>query len=345
MRIAAAALFILCFTAPHARSAGDQLNLFIWSEYIDPAVVADFEKRFDCTVVVDLYEDEGAMMAKLQGGGVSLYDVVVPPDHKVPALVKLGLVAALRRENIPNLKNIDPKFLNPPYDPANRYSVAYQWGTVGIYARKPAGKELERTWGLLFDPKLQPGPFVLIDSGRDLIGAALKYSGHSLNSVNGPDLKQARDILVAAKRRSVGLDGSVGAKNKVLAKIATAAVVYSGEAVRGIAEDPETVYLIPREGSQIWVDNLVIPAKAPHRDLAEKFINFVLDPKIGARISNYTQFATPNKAALEFVRPEDRNNPAIYPPQDVMEKLEFLQDAGAKTRLFDEVWTQVKSRS
>lgn len=327
-----------------APAAPGRLNLFIWSEYIDATVVADFEKQFDCSVVIDLYEDDAAMLAKLQGGGASLYDVVVPPDHDVPTLIRLKLLAPLRHENLPNLKNLDPRFANPPYDRGNQYTVAYQWGTVGLYVRQPTGGSLPNTWGLVFDPKLQQEPFVLIDNARDLIGAALRYQGHSLNTTEIAPLKEARDLLLAAKRRSLGFDGSVGGKNKILSKTARAAIVYSGEAVRGMMEDKQTAYLIPKEGSQIWQDNLAVLAKAPHRDLAEKFLNFLLDPKIGARISNFTQFATPNHAARAFIKPADLNNPAIYPPPDVMASLEFVQDVGAKSRLYDEVWTQIKTK-
>src|SRR6185295_7208859 len=131
-RVAAMVLFSAALSLP----AAQQLNLFIWSEYIDPKVVADFEKQFDCKVTIDLYEDDAAMMAKLQGGGAALFDVVVPPDHKVKALIQLGLIAPLRQENLPNLKNLDEKFASPPYDRGNKFTVAYQWGTVGLYVRR-----------------------------------------------------------------------------------------------------------------------------------------------------------------------------------------------------------------
>lgn len=336
-------LLFLASTGP-AWAAPQQLNLFIWSEYIDPKVVADFEKQFNSKVTIDLYDDEAAMMTKLQGGGSSRYDVVVPPDHKVPALIKLQLIAPLRHENLPNLKNLDPMFLNPPYDRSNRFTVAYQWGTVGIYVRPPSGKELPATWGLVFDPKLQPGPFVLIDGARDLVGAALKYQGHSLNSTDPEHLKAARDLILATKKRCLGFDNSVGGKNKVLGKSARAAIVFSGEAARGMDDDKNTDFIIPKEGSQIWQDNLVVTAGAPHRDLAEKFINFLLEPKVAARISNFTQFATPNKAAKPYINAEDLKDPSIYPSPEIMAKLEFLEDLGAKTRLYDEVWTQIKAR-
>src|ERR1041385_2904812 len=238
----------------------EKLNLFIWSEYIDPAVVKDFEKAFKCKVNIDLYEDTDSMLAKLQGGGGALYDVVVPTDHSVPTLIKLGLLAPLRHENIPNFKNLDTKFTNLSYDPGNKYTVAYQWGTLGVFARETKGKPLPESWAIFFDPKQSPGSFLLIDSMRDMIGVALKYKGHSVNSVDPEELKEARDLILEAKRRSLGFDGSVGVKNKVLAKTAKAGIVYNGEGVRGMSDDKNTVYFVPKEGSIIWVDNLGVLA-------------------------------------------------------------------------------------
>ncbi len=338
-------ILLLAFAAVCGVNAQPQkLNLFIWSEYIDPKIVAQFEKEQNCKLTIDLYEDDESMVAKLQGGGASLYDVVVPPDHTVTRLVKLNLLAPLRHENIPNLKNLDSQFASPPFDRGNQYTAAYQWGTLGVFARTVKDQPLAPTWGLFFDPKQQAGSFILIDSMRDLIGAALKYKGYSLNSTDVAQLKEARDLIIAAKKRSVGFEGSVGAKNKVLAKGARTAIAYSGEGVRGMTDDKETTYFIPREGSQIWLDNLAIPARAPHRGLAEKFINFILDGKIGAQLSGFTQFASPNQAALPFIPEADLKNPAIYPPPEVRAKLEFLEDLGGKARLYDEIWTQIKAK-
>jgi spermidine/putrescine transport system substrate-binding protein len=338
------ALLLALMAFATVRAADNTLRLFIWSEYIDPAVVADFEKANQCKIVIDVYEDAESMLSKVQAAGGGTFDVVVPPDHMVTPMIKLGLLSPLRKQALPNLKNIDPKFLKPPFDPENKFTVPYQWGTVGIYARLEKGKKIEPTWGLFFDPKLQPGPFMLIDSMRDTIGAALKYKGYSLNSTKPAELKEARDLVLAAKKRAVGFEGSVGNKNKVVSKAAGAAIVYSGEAARGMAEDHDTTYIIPREGSQIWLDNLVILANAPHKELAEKFLNFCLDPDVAARISNFTQFSTPNLAARSKIQPELLKNPAIYPPPEVMAKLEFLNDLGSNLRLYDEVWTQIKAR-
>ena len=338
------ALVLLLCAIPTAPAANYKLNLFIWSEYIDPEIVSDFEKSHDCKVTMDFYEDEFSMMAKLQGGGAAQYDVIVPPDYSVPALISLNLIAPLRRDNIPNVRNIDDRFASPWYDRGNRYTVPYQWGTLGIYIRRNREKPFDETWGLIFDPKQQPGPFVLIDSMRDMIGAALKYKGYSLNTPTVSELLDARDLLIDAKRRSMGFDGGVGGRNKVLAKTAVAAVTYSGDALRGMKDDLDTRYFIPKEGSQIWVDNLAICAKAPNRIVAERFLNFILDPKIGARLADYNQYATPNKAALAHVHKDNLANPAIYPDRQTMQRLEPLQDLGKQTRLYDEIWTQVKAK-
>lgn len=337
-------MLVFAFACVRAFAEQNKLNVFIWSEYIDPVIVEEFSKKFDCKVTIDLYEDNESMIAKLQGGGDSLYDIVVPSDYVVTAMIKSGLLAPLSHTNIPNFKNVDPKFASPPSDPGNKYTAPYQWGTVGLYVRKPKGKPLDETWGLLFDPAKQPGAFLLMDDIRATFAAALLYKGYDPNSVNPKELQEVRDLLLDAKKRSQGFEGGVGGKNKVLAKTVAMAVVYNGDAVRGMKEDPETVYFVPREGGEFWMDSMAIPAKAPNRDMAEKFINFILDAQVGAKLSDFNQYATPNLAARKYVNPDDLKNTAIYPTPEMMGKLRFLKDVGKDTRLYDELWTQIKSK-
>jgi spermidine/putrescine transport system substrate-binding protein len=322
----------------------NKLNVYIWSEYIDPKIIEQFAKENDCKVTVDLYEDNESMMAKLQGGGTSLYDICVPSDYIIPALIKNGLLAPLRKENIPNMKNIDPKFANREYDPGNKYTAPYQWGTVGLYVRKKTGETIDETWGIIFDPKKSIGSFLMIDDARAAVGAALKYKGYSLNTTDKKQMKEARDLLIDAKKRSLGFEGGVGIKNKVLAKVCRVGMVYNGDAVRGMKEDSETYFFAPREGTEIWLDNMAIPAKAPNHDMAEKFVNYILDAKIGAQLSNFNQYATPNAAAKEFITPADLKNAAIYPTDEQMKVLEFVRDLGSKTGWYDELWTSIKSK-
>lgn len=321
-----------------------QVNLFIWSEYIDDEIIKSFEQKYSCKVTKDLYEDNESMIAKLQAGGTSQYDVAVPSSFVVPGMIHLGLLAELRHANIPNLSNLDPKFANPAFDPGNRYTVAYQWGTVGLYLRKSAAKDYKPSWSLLFDKSKQPGPFLMMDSIREMLGSALKYQGKSVNTTNPAEIEAAGALLIEAKNRSQGFEGGVGGKNKVLNREVTAAVVYNGDAVRGMGDDPDTQFFVPEEGGVIWVDSMVIPAKAPHRDWAEKFIDYILDAQIGAQLSNFNQYATPNQASRPMIKPEDLANPAIYPTPEMMAKLELIGDVGDASKLYDEIWTRVKSK-
>lgn len=338
--LACAGLLLAAAPAP----AAGRLNVFIWSEYLDPAVVADFEKAHDAKVTVDVFEEAEAMLAKLQGGGASQYDVVCVPDHLVPAVIKLRLVAPLRRENLPNLRHLDPKFTALPFDREGRHVVPFQWGTLVLFYRGQPGRPAPDSWAALFDPAAAIGPFTLLDSVRDTVGAALKFRGHSLNSTDPAQLKEARDLLRAAKARAIGFEGNIAGRNRVLARTAAVAAVYSSDAARGMAEDPDVRAVIPKEGSQIWLDTLAVAARAPNRDLAEKFLNWVLDPEQGARISAYSKAGTPNAAARARLDPALLADTVIHPPAEVMARLEFLEDLGAKTRLYDQIWTQLKAR-
>jgi spermidine/putrescine transport system substrate-binding protein len=330
---------------PSAAPAGPcKLNLFIWSEYIAPEIVKAFERKEGCKVTIDLYEDNEAMLAKLRAGGTALYDVVVPGNYVIPAMVKEGLLAELRHDRIPNLRNLDARFVDPAYDPGNRFSAAYQWGTIGIYTRRRPGQAIDESWGWLLDPRSRPGAFVLLDSLREQLGAALIARGYGVNTTDPRQLREAADLLLAARRRSAGFEGGVGGKNRVLARAVTSAIVYNGDAIKGAKADPETYFFVPREGSIIWVDSLAIPARAPHRDVAERFIDFILDPRVGAQLSDFNQYATPNRAARALVSAEDARNPAIYPSPETMEKLQFVTDLGERNRLHDEAWARVTSQ-
>ncbi|MGK0620133.1 polyamine ABC transporter substrate-binding protein [Meiothermus cerbereus] len=321
-----------------------ELRLFIWSEYIDPAILEAFTQRYGYKVRTDLYESNEEMVAKLQAGGVRQYDIIVPSDFYVPSIIRLGLVQPLNHGKVPNLKNLDDRFKNPPFDPGNRYSAAYQWGTTGLIFRKDKVAKAE-SWAVLFkEPK---APFILMDSTREMLGIALRYLGYSVNTRNPKEVQAAGQLLLQAKRSRyfLGFEGGVGGKNRVVAGAASYAVVYNGDAVRAAEENPGKVgFTIPQEGSTLWVDSMMIPAKAPNPEAAHLFINFILEPMVGAQLSNFNRYATPNKAALPHIRPEDRKNPAIYPDAQVMKHSEFILDLGKDNRIYDEVWTAVKSR-
>ena len=336
--VAILAFFTLAF-------AQKEMRLFIWSEYMDPEIIKAFEKQNNLKVRIDLYESNEDMLAKLQAGGVSQYDVIVPGDYIIPTLINLKLIQPLDKSKVPNLKNLDPKFANPPYDPGNQYSAAYQWGMSGIMYRKDKVQSPPDSWAAILGPK-GSGPYVLMDSIREMMGGALRYLGYSINSKDPKQVQAAGKLLLDAKKssRALGFEGGVGAKNRLVAGTATYAVVYNGDAIKAAGESKNVAFVVPKEGAALFVDNMAIPARAPNPDAANKFINFILEAKIGAQLSNYNRYATPNKAALAYINKDDLGNPAIYPSEAVKSKLEFVLDLGKDSRLYDEVWTAVKSR-
>jgi len=345
---ASALLILTGCSGNRANEAAKTVNLYIYSEYMDPEIISEFAQKSGYEVRISLYENTEEMLAKLQqAGGVSQYDVVVVSDHAVPVLAKLNLIQKLDKTKIPNAANVDPMFADPVYDPASLYSMPYQWGTVGLLFRKDAIQQGETpSWGWLLDPSRIPGPFVLIDSMRDMLGGTLKYLGYSVNTRNPDELRQAGDLLLTAKKhdQSLGFEGGTGGKSKVLSGGASLAVVWNGDAVKAMDEDPNLAFGLPVEGTVLWTDAMTIPAKAPNAAGGLAFINFILDPRIGAKLSDWNRYATPNAAARPLVQPSDRANPAIYPPDEEVKKGEYLEDIGADTRLYDEVWTSVKSR-
>lgn len=342
--LAAAALLTSCSEAEKPKP---QVTVYMYSEYIAPELVKQFEKQTGIAVRLDVYEATEEMMAKLQqAGGASQYDVVVVSDHAIPVLAKLKLLQPLDLAKVPNARNVAEQFKNPPYDPGSKFSLPYQWGTMGLMYRKDKVQAAEPSWTLLLDPAKQPAPFVLIDSMRDMMAVALRTLGASVNSRKPEDLKAASQVVLRAKRsaKCLGFEAGVGGKNKVADASAGLAIVYSGDAIKAIKEDGHLAYAIPKEGSILWVDAMTVPAQAPHPDAAHKFINFILDAEVGAKLSDFNCYASPNAASLGLIRKEDRDNPAIYPSADELKRLEFLEDLGPDTKLYDEVWTAIKTR-
>lgn len=340
---AVGAVFIGCSKPP----ADKQVNVLMWSEYIDRDMLPDFEKQTGLKVRIDEYEATEEMMAKLQqAGGTEQYDLVIASDHAIPVMAKLALIQPLDLARVPNADTVSARFRNPPYDPQGKYSLPYQWGTIGLMYRKDRVGPFEPSWAAFFEADRQPGPFVLIDSMRDMLGASLKYAGKSVNTRDPQEVKAAGERILAAKKspKLVGFDPGVGGKNKVVSGDAVLAIVYSGDAIRATAEDENVAYVLPKEGTIIWMDAMMIPAKARNAVGGHAFMNWILDAQVGAKLSNFNRYATPNEAALPLINKEDRENPCIYPDAQILVKMEYLEDLGEDTRVYDEVWTMVKSR-
>jgi spermidine/putrescine transport system substrate-binding protein len=326
-----------------------ELRIFTWSEYMDERrFAADFKAATGIKVKIDIYENNEEMIAKLLAGGIKQYDIIIPSDFVLPILISQNLIQPLDHTKLPNLKNLSDRFRNIPYDPGNKYTVGWQWGTVGLmYNKNMVKPEAVKSWSVMFDEKKQPGPFYFMDSARDTMSIALLYLGYDANSTNLAELKKAAELLTTAKKTKncQGFKPGVGGKNDVVAGRAAMAVVYNGDAERDIAKDPKKLgFAIPKEGSTLFLDLMAIPAKAPHPDAAHKWINWILEAKRGAMLSNYNRYATPNQASMPYIIPADLKNDEIYPSADTLKRLHSTKDLGSASRVLDEAWTRVKAQ-
>jgi spermidine/putrescine transport system substrate-binding protein len=322
----------------------EELHVYNWSEYIDPEIYADFEQEFGVKVIEDTFASNEDLLAKLQAGATG-YDIIVPSDYMVAIMIELDLLAELNYDNIPNFKNIDDTFKDPPYDPGNKYSVPYQWGTTGIGYNADEFEDAPDSWGYFFDPEMAApyaGKMSMLNDSRESIGAALKYLGYSLNTTDEAQLEEAKQLLIQQKEWVSTYD-SEGFEDLLAAGETLLAHGWSGDFFMAAEEAENVWYVIPEEGGVIWADNLAIPKTAPSQYTAEVFIDYLLRPEVGAKVSNYTWYASPNKAAEEFIDAEILEEPAIYPPPEVMDRLEFIRDVGEATTIYDRIWTEIKA--
>ncbi len=322
-------------------SQDNVLNLYNWSSYIAPEVIRLFEEENNVKINYDIYDSNESLYAKLKPGN-SGYDVVFPADYMVEIMISERMLEELDKSNITNLKHLDDKFINPPYDPNNRYSLPYQWLTMGIgYNLKRTGENIT-SWAALFDPKFSRRT-ALLDDMRHTFGAVLIYLGYSPNTTNPEEINQAKEYLIKNQKNVNAFLPDTG-QNLLNQGEIDLAMEYSGDVFQVMAENPDLRYMIPQEGTIIAVDNMVIPKNAPHKQLAEQFINFILEPEIGAKISNFINYGSPNKTAIQnqLIDAESLNNPGIYPPEEVFANLTYLEDVGEATILYDQAWNEVK---
>jgi len=316
-----------------------ELNIYNWDTYIDPAIITDFEQRYGVKINYEIFGSNEELYDKVKGGTTN-YDIVVPSDYMVAIMREEKMLAPLDRTRIPNLQNIAPEFQNPFYDPGNRYCAPYQWGTMGIgYNLAATGKEIS---GLkdFFDPVYR-GRVAMLDDMRLSLGVVLLYLGYSPNTSNPNQIAAARDFLIARADHIVEYAPDTG-QDLLAAGQVDLAFEWSGDIFQLMSESPDFRYVIPEEGSLVWTDNICILATAPHKALAETFINYILEPRIGATLSNFIRFSSPNLAALPYINEQDRNDPALYPSEVVRKRLFFITNVSSQTNaLYEQAWQEV----
>ena len=330
-----------------AKADQPTLNLFIWSAYIDPALITAFEKQCNCKLVETDYESNAEMEAKLKTGGDAEYDVVVPSSYYVPEMVDEGLLAPIDHSKLSNFSNLGARFQNPTYDPGDKYSIPYQWGTTGVLYDPAKIKTTPTGWGLLYNPaENSKFPFVIPKGeGRDQIGSACAYLGYGFNCGTEAQWLAAAKLIEATKKRPnfAGFVDETPARDQMKSGLIAAGMAYNGDVGQCYADGTcKTLkFYLPKEGSEIWVDTMAIPAHAPHPELALQFINFILDANNGADLSNFNQYASPNAASQKQLT-GIMASALINPPETEMTNLQFLAPLrGAKYKLFNQIWTSV----
>ncbi|MBM7583339.1 spermidine/putrescine transport system substrate-binding protein [Caldicoprobacter guelmensis] len=317
-----------------------QLKVYNWGDYIDETVIDEFEKKYNIDVIYDTFATNEEMYVKIKGGGAD-YDVAIPSDYMIERMIKEGMLEKIDFSNVPNYKYIDERFKNLPYDPNNEYSVPYMWGTVGILYNKKMVKEPVDSWKILWDEKYKKQIFML-DSSRDSIGVALKMLGYSLNTRNMDELEQAKEALIRQKPLVLSYV-SDEVKNAMISGQAALAVVWSGDAVYTKRENPDLEYAIPKEGSNLWVDAMVILKGTKNKKVAEQFINFMCEPEIAYRNTTYIGYSTPHTEARKMLPPEILNDRTAYPTDEDLKNCEVFEALSDVIKEYDRVWTEVKA--
>lgn len=325
----------------------DTLHLFNWADYMDEAIRAQFEAECGVQVVEDIFSSNEDMIAKIQAGN-SGYDLVIPSDYAVDIMVRNNLLAELDKSNIPNIENLDPNQMGLYYDPENNYSLPFQWGVTGIAYNETYLETAPTNWATLFDPDqvCEHSGFVsMLDDEREAVGAALKYLGYSYNDTDPAHHEEAKALLLAQKECLAGYNSdnynqSLASEEIVLAQ------AWTGGAALARAENEAIYFVIPEEGSAIWQDNMAIPVDAPNQYTAEIFMNYLLEPEIGAQLSNFTYFFTPNKAAQPLLDEQYfailESGGMLLEPSDY-DRLEWIE-RNDDTLIFSDTWTAVKAQ-
>ena len=321
--------------------AGQTLSVYNWTTYIAENTIADFEAACGVRVIYDTYPTDGDMLARMRQGNPG-YDVVVPSDVVVPLMIDEGLATELDHDRLPNLANIAPTFLDLDHDPGNVYSVPYQWGTIGIgYDVEAVGFEIT-SWQQMFE---YDGPVSWLEDVRPMFGVVLSILGHDPNTGDPDLIDEAKDYLIANGGNVVYINQDDG-QEILLRGEAHIVVEYSGDLFQIMDECAcdRYAYVIPEEGANFWVDNLVIPTGASNPELAHVFLDYLMDPHVAADIANYTAYGSPNRAAIRagLIDAELLEDPGIYPSAETEARLfRIVQDPTLEQR-YNDAWDEVR---
>ncbi len=338
----------MVLTACGGAKKSTTLNLYAWSEYVPQQLLDDFTTKYGITVNYDTYSSNEEMLAKLQAGS-SGYDVIIPSDYTVAIMISQKMLEPIDVTKLANFKNLDPRFINRDYDPGNKYTIPYQWGTTGLVYDSTTSPSAPKNWADLWDPSFN-SRLVFLDDEREVMGMVLQVLGYDKNSTNESELKKAEEKLLELKPNILKFD-SDAPETAIISGEAWAGLVYNGNASLALAEDPNVLYICPSEGCTIWFDNLAIPKGAPHKDAALLFMDWVMDPQQSILITKEFPYSNPNKAALDLLKTDDSALYETYmgfsgtnPDDAFLANATPIKDVGTATTLYDSLWTDFKSK-
>jgi spermidine/putrescine transport system substrate-binding protein len=324
----------------------DEIFLYTWVEYIDPEIYTQFEEECGVKVTETNFDSNETLLATLQAGGAD-YDIVVPSDYMVQIMVEEGMLMELDWNVITNIQHMDSLNVNQYFDPDQKYTVPYFWGTSGFAVDTNVVTDVVPSWSMMFDPESPYcGKISMLDDERETIGAALMYLGYSINDTDPAHLEEAKNLLIEQSACVKAYDSQTN-DDLIISGETVLGHMWTGDAILAGLPDyggrEGIVYVIPEEGTTIWQDNMAIPVGAPNAYTAMVFMNYVHDPEVAAQNAEYVGYGTPNAAAKEFMDPDILADEGIYPPAEVEGHLQWIEDVGDALELYDRIWTEFKA--
>ena len=317
------------------------LTVFNWYDYINPAVIELFEKETGISVQYTNFTTNEEMYTKLEANP-GTYDVIFPSEYMIERLIANDMLEELDAESMPNFKNLLTNLQFPSYDPENKYSVPYMWGTLGILYNTDMVDEEITSWSALFDEKYA-GNVIMMNSMRDTLGIALKYLGYSMNTHSEEELREATDLLIKQKQDHIEsgylLDET---KDKMVGGEAAIGIVYSGDAQYAIEKNESLKYVVPEEGSNIWVDGMCIPKGSEHVEAARQFIDFMCRPDVAQMNFDYIYYCSPIQQVVDGLSEEEAAMDTLNPSEEVVSRCEFFNDVSDCMELYENAWMEVR---
>ena len=329
--------------AEKTASTGEEakLNFYNWDTYIGETTLDDFNESAGIAVKMDLFDSNDVLFAKFRAGNPG-YDVIVPSNDFVERMVQANMLMELDHSLLPNMKNIDPAFIDVEYDPGRKYSMPYTWLTLGIGYRKSKVSSVPDSWKVLFDSDEYAGRIAVLSEAGDMFRLHAKYLGKSVNDITPDDIKAIEAMMIKQKPHIKKYHEDDG-QDLLLKGDVDVVLEYNGDIAQAMVEDDDIDFVIPKEGSQPNSDTLCIPVGAPHPKNAHAFINYIMDAEVDKKITETILYPTPNAAAKALMPEDYKNNPVIFPPADVLAKCEYAKFNPELQPLYEEAFTRVRA--